>query len=330
MINLLFPSGEHAHVWIACFVSTIFACVLFWATDTSISLSSVLIVLCLVAVPISLHVIYTVLRPDPLIGPIAGSVAAVSWAGFVAGGTALAALRTHAPLVDASLAYADTILGVDTTAFVAWAAFHPWMGLLLDVAYLSTVPLLLVTLVFLGLTQRKTLMWELCSAFVGSATFCAFASAVIPAIGAFAYYRIPSGILSLLPVGAGLFHLSIFEGYRSGMLDTVDVRNLGGVVCFPSFHSAMAFMIAFALRGFSWLSVFSSVWCGLILISTIPIGGHYFVDLLAGLIVWATFTQLALTPSILFKVKTTISKPSKHIQVPAAVQDSRSDESFCN
>ena len=297
MINLLFPSGEHAHVWIACFVSTIFACVLFWATDTSISLSSVLIVLCLVAVPISLHVIYTVLRPDPLIGPIAGSVAAVSWAGFVAGGTALAALRTHAPLVD---------------------------------AYLSTVPLLLVTLVFLGLTQRKTLMWELCSAFVGSATFCAFASAVIPAIGAFAYYRIPSGILSLLPVGAGLFHLSIFEGYRSGMLDTVDVRNLGGVVCFPSFHSAMAFMIAFALRGFSWLSVFSSVWCGLILISTIPIGGHYFVDLLAGLIVWATFTQLALTPSILFKVKTTISKPSKHIQVPAAVQDSRSDESFCN
>jgi membrane-associated phospholipid phosphatase len=140
-------------------------------------------------------------------------------------------------------------------------------------------------------------MWELCFTFAGSAVVCAFLSALVPAIGAFAYYGVPPDVLARLPPGAGRFHLLIFEEYRSGALDTVDLRQLEGVVTFPSFHAAMALMTAHAVRDMRWLFRLLSVWSGVILISTIPIGGHYAVDLLAGAVVWAAFAFSRQNPS---------------------------------
>jgi len=292
--------------WAICLASTVAACALFWATGTYVAVGPLLTMASVILMLFGLHVVYTWFRPDPFIGPVAGGLATMTWAGTIAGMTALAALRTHAPLIDASLARADAALGVDTAAVVAWVAFHPLIGLLLDVAYLSTVPLLFAIFVFLGLTRRQHQMWELCFAFTGSAILCAFASAFVPAIGTFVQHQIPPDILTLLPPGAGRYYLPTFEAYRSGALSIVDLRDLEGVVQFPSFHAAMALMIAFACRSLPRLSGLATGWSSLILISTIPIGGHYFVDILAGAAVWAIFAQPVLARSLYFKPKRVI------------------------
>lgn len=213
----------------------------------------------------------------------------MTWAGVATGVTALAALRLNTPLVDATLASADNIIGLDTSAFVTWVAWKPQISQLLNVAYLSTVPLIFATVIFLAWTRRGTRMWELCLSFAGSGMICALISALLPAAGAFIHYGISRDTLVLLPEGSGLYHLLTFDAYRSGTLSVVDTSHLEGVITFPSFHVAMALMVGYAVRGLRWLSVSAWTWSGLTIVSTVPIGGHYIIDLIAGAAVWVIF-----------------------------------------
>jgi membrane-associated phospholipid phosphatase len=263
----------------------------------------------LVFILAGLHFIYTWRRPDPYIGPMTGGLAAISWAGIVSGMTALAGLRTGEPLIDGSLAHADAVLGLNTPPFVAWLAQYRSICFVLEIAYVSTVPLVFATIILLGCLRRDILIWELCFVFSASAASCAFLSGLMPAVGAFSYYGTPPDILALLPAGAGRFHLPVFEAYRSGVFDTVDVRHLEGVVTFPSFHAAMALMTAYAMRNLRFLCGLCWAWSALILISTIPIGGHYAIDLVAGAAVWGTFTLL---------VRSRISRPLRGAEGPSA------------
>jgi membrane-associated phospholipid phosphatase len=275
--------------WSACVLSTLATLALLAATKTSVLIGPLAAVTGIILVLIGLHFIYTDLRPEPFLGLATGGLATVCWGGLVAGATALAALRTGAPLIDDSLAQADVMLGLDTPALVAWVAQSSVAGWVLHIAYASVVPLVFASIIVLAWARREAAMWELCFGFTGSGVVCAFASSIVPAIGAFAHFKMSPDVLAALPPGAGLFHLPIFEAYRSGALDRIDLRHLEGVVTFPSFHAAMAIMVAYALRDLRWLFRPALVWSSLIVVSTVPIGGHYVVDLIAGAAVWVAF-----------------------------------------
>lgn len=241
----------------------------------------------------ALHIVYTRWRPDLVIGLATGSVAVIGWSGAMAGFGSLMALRLAAPLADAPLAAADALLGLHMPDLVAWTAARPLAGWLLQAAYLSSFPLIFATAIFLALTRRADRVWELSLAFAGAITVCTLASAVVPAAAGFAYYDIPEPIRAGLPDGAGVFHLGVFEAYRSGAISMVEIGHLEGVVTFPSFHAAMALMSAYALRGLPVLGPLGYLWHGLVVVATVPIGGHYFIDLFAGAAVWAVFAVLA-------------------------------------
>ncbi len=277
--------------WGVCLLATVLAVFLFRLTKTSVLVAPMAAIAGGgILIPACLHVIYTRWRPDPLIGPIAGGLAVITWAGLVSGMTALAALRTGAPLVDPSLARTDAIIGLHTPTLVIWVAHHTVIAALLSVAYKSTVPLVFATVMLLGLTRHDHQMWELCFLFAATGPVCASINAAAPAIAAFTYYGIQPDSLALLPTGAGRFHLPIFVAYHSRILNAVDVRQLEGVVTFPSFHTIMALTTAYALRNHGALSALAWAWCSLTLVSTIPIGGHYATDVIGGAAVWAIFT----------------------------------------
>jgi membrane-associated phospholipid phosphatase len=60
-----------------------------------------------------------------------------------------------------------------------------------------------------------------------------------------------------------------------------------GVVCFPSFHVIWAILGANALWCFKPLRIPVAILSTLIILSTMTSGWHYFVDVLAGLLVAA-------------------------------------------
>lgn len=253
---------------------------------------SVLGLLCLAG----LHRLYATRRPDRVLAAVTGGVAVAMWSAMMAGVISLMAARLGAPLADPWLAGADAALGVDTPRLVAAAAAQPWLTWTLGVAYLSSFPLIFAAIVYFSVTKSEERLWELCAGFAGVMTACTLISAATPAVGAFAYYAISEDTLRALPPGAGLYHLPVFEAYRSGAWATVDFTRLQGVVTFPSIHCGLALITAYAFRRDRVLAWPMAIWNGVVILSTIPIGGHYAIDLIAGAAVWAIVTALARTP----------------------------------
>jgi membrane-associated phospholipid phosphatase len=76
-------------------------------------------------------------------------------------------------------------------------------------------------------------------------------------------------------------------GLRSGPAAVLDFRKMEGLVTFPSFHTVLAIITAYAFRGFRLLALPALVLNGAVIVSTLPEGGHYLVDVLAGALIAA-------------------------------------------
>ena len=127
-----------------------------------------------------------------------------------------------------------------------------------------------------------------------TAVGCATISVFIPAAGGFSHFAYPRMFLAGLPPESGVYYMPKFEYYRhAARTDHLDV-DLQGIVTFPSFHCCLApHDRAQPTSKQRRLFSFSLLWNGLVIVSTIPIGGHYVVDLPAGAAIWALAYMLA-------------------------------------
>lgn len=118
-------------------------------------------------------------------------------------------------------------------------------------------------------------------------------SALLPAVGAFAYLGVAPETLSRLPAGSGLYHLGAFQAYRSGSAGSIELWQLEGVVTYPSFHVCLALVQGYALRGIRIVAWPNYAWSAVVVLSTVPIGGHYVVDLVAGSALWSAVAAIS-------------------------------------
>jgi PAP2 superfamily len=63
----------------------------------------------------------------------------------------------------------------------------------------------------------------------------------------------------------------------------LELGNMTGIVTFPSFHAAASIIYLWALWPIWWLRPVSLFVNGLLLLSTPIHGGHYFIDVFAGI-----------------------------------------------
>ncbi|MDA9434295.1 phosphatase PAP2 family protein [Bradyrhizobium sp. CCBAU 51627] len=235
---------------------------------------------------VTTNLVYDKWRPAPVLSNLCGAVAVLFVSIGMAGIISLVGLRHNATFIDDTLTRADQYLGFDTPSMIAWFADHPVCSEILKLAYASSFVQLFGLVVLLSLLRRFDKLWELvfvCSfTIVASTTFSVF----WPAIGAFAHYDYAAGIHERLPMGAGLYHLSKLDYFRNAALPVVSFANLHGVVTFPSFHCCLALMTVFAATGTRWLFWTLVALNVPVLISTLPIGGHYVIDLPAGALLW--------------------------------------------
>ncbi len=107
-------------------------------------------------------------------------------------------------------------------------------------------------------------------------------SAVFPAVGAYILYQPDQAVRDAISADSGVWHLAHFEALRNGTFTVYDVRKTEGLVTFPSYHTAAALVIPIALRGLGLVTALAWGFAGLVILSTIPIGGHYLIDVIAG------------------------------------------------
>jgi len=183
-------------------------------------------------------------------------------------------LTLHMPLADRWLAAADQRMGFDWPSWYRFVRSHALFNAILLFAYRSLAVQMIVTLFALpmsGMTVRnREFLWA--TAFTLLATVVI--SALLPAESAWVWYH------SDEQIAPGPWH--DFLAMRDGRLPVLDLQQLRGLVTFPSFHVAMAVLLARAAHGTrcAWLSLVLNM---LMIVSTPSEGGHYLVDAVAGI-----------------------------------------------
>jgi hypothetical protein len=221
-----------------------------------------------------------------------GALFSIFVAGAAGGVISIVGQMFALPLVDAPLAAADAALGIDVVAMVGSVARVPHLPLFLGIVYLSSIPLVIVSALALAMRGRAERVWELCAAFSFCMVVATLCSVLMPAVGPFEFLAMPADYRAQLPDGSGVYHLKALHELRGATQFTLDPFKLQGLVTFPSFHAAMAVMTMAAWRDDRRMRWPMVAWNGLVLVSTIPIGGHYLVDIPAGIAVWLVIFTL--------------------------------------
>ena len=176
------------------------------------------------------------------------------------------------PTIDAGLVAADRILGFDWRTMYAWGKAHNTQYLVLIYAYYSILPQLILMYIVLftkgWFGRARELFWL----FILTSLGCVVFSGLFPAAGAFATFNVQTENPSLLH----------FLALRNGSMKSIDLQQIQGLVSFPSFHLALAVILAYAARGIPVLFPFFLVLNTLVIAATPLVGGHHLADLWGG------------------------------------------------
>jgi len=192
--------------------------------------------------------------------------AGAQWIAFSAVGVVLSYLvtSTHAPLVDHLLLSTDLRFGFDWTAWTAWVNAHLAVHWFVAVSYWLLFPEMLVCLIWLPLAGSADELIGLL--IVGALTTIVF-SGFMPAIGH-------------LPHASQVAHVIAL---RAGSMREIPLSRPEGLIAFPSFHTALAVILAYASRHSRWLFPLTCILGAAIVISVPSEGGHYIVDAIGGI-----------------------------------------------
>lgn len=230
----------------------------------------------------ALYIIYAFIRPRPHIALICASLGSVLLNALRAAFLALIGLRRHAPLLDSTLAQADEFIGFNAPAIIKFCSFHPKFSNFLRIFYISCPLFPLVIIIYFSIRKNTKKLWQSCFIFGAGAITCALFNSFAPAEATVQFYHIPLSIIQKLPQGSGTFFHDAFRSYYDRKMDHIGLSNMEGVVTFPSFHAVMAIFVFYFLKDIYFIKYLAFLYCLIVLFLTIPIGGHYSIDIWGG------------------------------------------------
>lgn len=179
------------------------------------------------------------------------------------------AAASGAPLLDGELARFDALLfGFEWDVAARWVADHPALDRLLQLAYFSiyyqAAAVFLIGSVARPNERNGEIIWQFCIGIILTCMVFVFT----PALGHLGH--------------VGMGPIETLTMIRNGQWTVFDFAHVEGIITFPSFHTTLAILLVYAVRHYRWaLAVFVPLNM-LLIVATVPVGGHYVVDLPAG------------------------------------------------
>lgn len=202
--------------------------------------------------------------------------------GLFAGLFMYLASDTSAPLIDGALARADAALGLHWLPLLERVNAAPLVARGLVFAYATTGPVLILLFPLLAFSRREDRLMELVALIAVTSLFTGILMYLFPAAGAYAWFQPAAPLWSNLSAQAGMWHYEVLQELRSGRPFTYLQSQATGLVTFPSFHTVLAIITAYAARGIRGVFPVLLVLNAIVVVSTVPEGGHYVVDVIAG------------------------------------------------
>ena len=197
------------------------------------------------------------------------------------------------PLIDMPLSRMDQAIGFDWRWLQHETAKHRWLASASSWLYLHSILQLPLALICLAATRELVRLNVCISGFILATIATLVLSGVLPAVGAYYHYGVVAhemGHISEFVIVQS--HLDHFWALRSGTLRHLDIT-YGGIVTFPSYHSVVALVSGWAVWRVRFLGLANAVISGLVILTTLPIGGHHLMDIFGAAIVVAASLKLA-------------------------------------
>ncbi len=226
-------------------------------------------------------------RRDPQVMFVLGSTAQIVLTTAVLAPMTYIAAAMNFPMQDGALLAADRAMGFDWAAYVHFVDDRPALASWLNVGYAMIGWPLFAIPVVLAAKRRYRRVEEFTFAFGLALAATTIISALVPAIGVYQQIGLDPGSLKNINPGAYLDQLRDLPPTREGVLRHLELLGLGGIVTFPSFHAASAVLFAWALWVVRWARPIALLVNGAMLAATPLNGGHYFIDVIAGVAVAA-------------------------------------------
>ena len=204
------------------------------------------------------------------------------------------AISIDLPLWDETLLAWDRVLGFDFRYYLDFVNTHPQIISVLAAGYGSITWQVCGIMFLLPLAGYYRRTGEAICAFALALFATTFISAIVPAMGVYGTLGLTASDFPLLEPQA--YNATLRDGtlVREGRLHELDLLRLVGVLTFPSFHAASAVLYTWAFWPMRWLRLFFVPCNGVMLIATPIAGGHYFVDVIAGIVIAAAAIVAAL------------------------------------
>ncbi|MEA2988052.1 MAG: hypothetical protein QOG83_763 [Alphaproteobacteria bacterium] len=231
-------------------------------------------------------------RRDPQVMFVLGATAQLVLVTVVMSPLTYVAAATNFPLQDANLLAIDRALGLDWRAYVAFVNDRPLLAAWLSYGYTMIRWPIFAIPVVLAAAYRYQRLEEFTFSFAVGLIATTIVSALVPAIGVYQEIGLDPATLANLEPRAYLDQVRDLAPVRDGTLRQLDLFGLAGIVTFPSFHATSAVLYAWALWPVRWMRPIALL-ANIAMLASTPIdGGHYFVDLAAGVAV-AVLAMLA-------------------------------------
>jgi membrane-associated phospholipid phosphatase len=186
------------------------------------------------------------------------------------------------PLQDKNLFAIDQFMGLDWRSYLNTVDRYR-LGDIWKFGYrtFSWQPLFIP--IVLCLFDKAARAYQFSLAFILTVMATVVISVFLPALGAYAFLGLsPADYPHLHPVD-DFDHMRHLPLLREGKMRVLEIGQLTGIVTFPSFHAAGAILYLWALWAIRWMRAIALV-CNVLLLLATPIdGGHYFIDVLAGM-----------------------------------------------
>jgi membrane-associated phospholipid phosphatase len=183
------------------------------------------------------------------------------------------AASANFPLMDEVFARLDMAMGFHWNAVSDWVQQHPAIQTVLWTAYGSSGVQLLGLLLVQCMRAPGVGTGELVWNFMVSLLIVTAISVFLPA--------------AAFPGMIGQRHIDLFLAVRNGGVTVLDDKTITALITFPSFHAALGVICIYSARTMKWLLAVLAPLNLLVIIATVPCGGHYLIDTIAGLAVAA-------------------------------------------
>ena len=137
----------------------------------------------------------------------------------------------------------------------------------------------------LGLSGRTDRVWAFLTAWLVTLSVTCLLFALFPGVGAYAYFGLAAADVPAMRDPTPWHQAALLAELRAGTLHHIGFVDLDGIVTFPSFHAAAAVILAWGawpVRAIRWPAILLN---GAMLLSAVPIGGHYLIDIAAGCVI---------------------------------------------